>query len=75
LSLPRSSLVLREHGYFSARLDVALAALGATGFDVVFDAVLGEWFAPCFERLAPEGRPGRASRGAGSTVRALIHSQ
>ncbi|HXQ31063.1 MAG TPA: zinc-binding dehydrogenase [Steroidobacteraceae bacterium] len=56
LSLPRSSLVLRERGLFAARLDAALAALGAVGFDVVFDAVLGEWFAPCFERLAPEGR-------------------
>jgi len=56
LSLPRSSVVLRERAHFATRLDTALAALGVAGFDVVFDAVLGEWFAPCFERLAPEGR-------------------
>ena len=50
------SVVLREHDGYRARLDAALAAHGARGFDVVFDAVLGPWFGPAFERLAPEGR-------------------
>ena len=54
--LPRSCIVLREPGSYAAALDAALAAAGATGFDLVFDAVLGSWFRPAFERLAPEGR-------------------
>jgi synaptic vesicle membrane protein VAT-1 len=37
-------------------LDRALRSVEARGFDVVFDAVLGPWFAPSFARLAPEGR-------------------
>jgi hypothetical protein len=39
-----------------ARAAGALAALGAKGFDIVFDAVLGPGFRPAFERLAAEGR-------------------
>jgi synaptic vesicle membrane protein VAT-1 len=54
--LPPASLVLRERRGYAARLDAALAAHGARGFDVVFDAVLGAWFRAGFERLAPEGR-------------------
>ncbi len=54
--LGRESLVLRERAGYSRRLDAALAAHGARGFDVVFDAVLGDWFRPAFARLAPEGR-------------------
>jgi NADPH:quinone reductase-like Zn-dependent oxidoreductase len=50
------SLVLREPRGYAAALDAALAAHAAPGFDVVFDAVLGEWFRPAFTRLAPEGR-------------------
>jgi synaptic vesicle membrane protein VAT-1 len=56
LSLPRPCIVLRERGRFAAHLDAALGAHGARGFDIVFDAVLGDWFAPAFARLAPEGR-------------------
>ncbi len=54
--LAPESLVLREAGGYARRLDAALAAHGARGFDVVFDAVLGDWFRPAFARLAPEGR-------------------
>ena len=54
--LPPASLVLRERAGYGERLDAALAAYGARGFDLVFDAVLGDWFRPAFERLAPEGR-------------------
>jgi NADPH:quinone reductase-like Zn-dependent oxidoreductase len=54
--LEAASLVLRERDGYARRLDAALAAHGARGFDVVFDAVLGDWFRPAFARLAPEGR-------------------
>lgn len=54
-ALPSSSIVLRD-ARFARRLDEALATLGARGFDVVLDAVYGEWFDALFARLAPEGR-------------------
>ncbi len=54
--LPDACLVVRGGDGYAARLDAALAAHGATGFDIVFDAVLGDGFRPAFERLAPEGR-------------------
>ena len=54
--LPRTQLVLRQRRSFGAALDAALHALGASGFDLVFDAVLGDSFQPAFVRLAPEGR-------------------
>jgi len=55
-SLPDACLVVRGGDAYGARLDAALAAHGAAGFDIVFDAVLGAGFRPSFERLAPEGR-------------------
>jgi NADPH:quinone reductase-like Zn-dependent oxidoreductase len=55
-ALPLARCVLRGGGDFAAQLDAALGSLGAPGFDLVFDAVLGEGFRPAFERLAPEGR-------------------
>lgn len=54
--LAREQIVLRDRASYALQLDAALAALHAPGFDVVFDAVLGRWFAPAFARLAPEGR-------------------
>ena len=51
-----AQIVLRQAPGFPAGLDAALAALGANGFDLVFDAVLGRGFRPAFDRLAPEGR-------------------
>ncbi|MEI8258615.1 MAG: zinc-binding dehydrogenase, partial [Deltaproteobacteria bacterium] len=54
--LPDGCLVVRGGDGYAARLDAALAASGAKGFDLVFDAVLGDGFRPAFERLAPEGR-------------------
>jgi alcohol dehydrogenase len=54
--LAAESLVLRDAAGYDRRLDAALAAHGVRGFDVVFDAVLGEWFRPAYARLAPEGR-------------------
>lgn len=54
--LPRERIVVRERATYADSLDRALRALDAPGFDLVFDAVLGPWFAPSFARLAPEGR-------------------
>ena len=54
--MPHSRVVLRRADGYAAALDAALRASDATGFDLVFDAVLGSWFKPAFERLAPEGR-------------------
>jgi alcohol dehydrogenase len=54
--LPAAQIVLRGGRDFGDRLDAALAAAGVKGFDLVFDAVLGEGFRPAFARLAPEGR-------------------
>ncbi len=49
-------IVVRRRADYAAQLDAALAALGARGFDIVFDAVLGPWFRAAFARLAAEGR-------------------
>jgi alcohol dehydrogenase len=54
--LPLERIVVRERATYASALDGALRSLDARGFDVVFDAVLGPWFAPSFARLAPEGR-------------------
>ncbi|RPI16229.1 MAG: zinc-binding dehydrogenase [Lysobacterales bacterium] len=53
--LAESSVLVRERRQFGARLDDALAACDAKGFDCVLDAVLGPGFRPAFERLRPEG--------------------
>jgi len=55
VGLDPASIVVRNRE-FAPQLDQALAALGAAGFDLVLDAVYGEYFRPAFERLAAEGR-------------------
>ncbi|NEV64673.1 zinc-binding dehydrogenase [Thiorhodococcus minor] len=54
--LARGQVVVRKAKGFGAQLDVALAAVDATGFDVVLDAIAGPFFLPALARLAPEGR-------------------
>lgn len=54
--LDPAAVIVRDRRRFGAELDAALAATGARGLDLVLDAVLGPWFRPGFERLAPEGR-------------------
>ena len=54
--LAAEAVIVRDARRFGAQLDQALAAVGAAGLDVVFDAVLGPFFRPAFERLRPEGR-------------------
>ncbi|MBK1724359.1 hypothetical protein CKO23_19300 [Thiocystis violacea] len=54
--LVRSQVVVRDAARFGAQLDAALAAMDASHFDVIFDAIAGSFFRPALERLAPEGR-------------------
>ena len=54
--LARAQVVVRDASRFGAQLDAALAAIGASRFDVVFDALAGPFFLPALVRLAPEGR-------------------
>ncbi|HSN14756.1 MAG TPA: zinc-binding dehydrogenase [Anaeromyxobacteraceae bacterium] len=54
--LAPAAVVVRDRRRFGAQLDAALAALGAPGFDLVLDAVMGPFFRPAFDRLRPEGR-------------------
>lgn len=49
-------IITRSRHDYATRLDAALRAADARGFDTIFDAVLGPWFEPAFQRLAPEGR-------------------
>jgi len=48
--------VIVRNARYAASLDAALAHYGASGFDVIFDAVYGDAFQSAFDRLAPEGR-------------------
>lgn len=54
--LAPEQVIVRDRRTFGADLDRALAALGARGFDVVFDAVAGPFFRPAYDRVRPEGR-------------------
>ena len=54
--LSRDQVIVRDRRRFGIQLDEALAAAGADGFDVVFDAVAGPFLLPAFSRLRPEGR-------------------
>jgi alcohol dehydrogenase len=54
--LAPGSVVVRERRRFGGQLDAAMKAVGARGLDLVLDAILGPYFRPAFDRLAPEGR-------------------
>ena len=54
--LSRAQVVVRSPGGSGRALDEALEACGARGFDIVFDAVMGDDFRASVARLAPEGR-------------------
>jgi alcohol dehydrogenase len=54
--LHAAAVIVREPRRFGEQLDQALVAVGTTGLDVVFDAVLGPYFRPAMKRLNPEGR-------------------
>lgn len=54
--LSADHVIVRDRRSFGAQLDRALAALGAPGLDIVFDAVAGPFLEPAFERLRPASR-------------------
>ena len=54
--LAPEQIIVRHRGRFGADLDRALATIGANGCDLVFDAVVGPYFQPAYDRLRPEGR-------------------
>jgi alcohol dehydrogenase len=54
--LASDQVIVRDRRTFGADLDRALSAIGAKGFDLVFDAVAGPYFQPAYARLRPEGR-------------------
>ena len=54
--LVSDQVIVRDRRGFAAQLDVALASIGAKGFDLVFDAIAGPFFQPAYDRLRPEGR-------------------
>jgi NADPH:quinone reductase-like Zn-dependent oxidoreductase len=49
-------IIVRDRARFGAQLDAALERAGASGLDVVFDAIAGPYFRPAYRRLRPEGR-------------------
>ncbi|GMH42610.1 hypothetical protein BSKO_10529 [Bryopsis sp. KO-2023] len=49
-------VIVRNKSDFGRQLDEALGSLGVSSFDVVLDAVLGDYFRPAYERLGPGGR-------------------
>ena len=52
-----SSFVLQFRSCrFASQVQAALKAQGSLGFDIILDAVSGEYFKPGFEALAPGGR-------------------
>jgi NADPH:quinone reductase-like Zn-dependent oxidoreductase len=54
--LSPAQVIVRDPRTFGADLDRALAAMDASGFDLVFDAVAGPFFRPALDRVRPEGR-------------------
>ncbi len=54
--LDSEHVIVRNRRTFRADLDRTLSAIGASGFDLVFDAVGGPYLLPALARLRPEGR-------------------
>ncbi len=54
--LDPDAIIVRDRHAFAAQLRHALAAIGQTSVDIVFDAVMGPYFQPAWERLRSEGR-------------------
>ncbi len=50
------AVIVRDRRRFGKQIDDALRAAGAGSVDLVFDAVLGPFFRPAYDRLAAEGR-------------------
>jgi synaptic vesicle membrane protein VAT-1 len=54
--MPADRVIVRDRDRFGAQIDRALSSFGATGLDLVFDAIAGPYFLPALTRLRPEGR-------------------
>lgn len=55
--LKREQIIVRDRKKFKTQLEGALKALdNSPGFDIVLDAVLGDFFQPGFDLMAPGGR-------------------
>jgi len=54
--VPPDLVLVRDRRRFGDQVDRALAAAGASGLDIVFDAVAGPFLEPAFSRLRPRGR-------------------
>lgn len=54
--LERDQIIVRERGRFGEQLDAALSCVGAKGFDIVLDAIQGDFFWAAFDRVRPGGR-------------------
>ncbi|MCR9141250.1 MAG: zinc-binding dehydrogenase [bacterium] len=54
--LDPAAIIVRDPRRFAAQLDGALQVLDRSGFDLVLDAVAGEYFQPAFDRLDAAGR-------------------
>jgi hypothetical protein len=61
--LCREQIIVRKAAEFDKQLEDALKSLrgkkdceSVSGFDIVLDALLGEFFAPAFDKMNPGGR-------------------
>merc|ERR1719443_2854404 len=54
--LDRGQIIVRERDRFGEQLDAALGVVEAKAFDIVLDAIQGDFFWPAFERIRPGGR-------------------
>lgn len=54
--LKREQIIVRNRGKFKAQLESSLKSVNSLGFDVVLDAVLGDFFRPGFDLMSPGGR-------------------
>ena len=55
-ALQPARVIVRESSQYPAQLQSALQAVERDGFDIVLDAVAGEFFRPSYEAMARGGR-------------------
>lgn len=56
IGMAPETIVVRDAKRFGQQLDAALKFTGRSGFDLVLDAVAGEYFRPAYDRLRAAGR-------------------
>ena len=55
-ALKPAQVIVRDSSQYPAQLQSALQAVNRDGFDIVLDAVAGEFFRPSYEAMARGGR-------------------